>query len=102
MKAWIAGPRAHGGYIALVYADTRNRARASLVGFYGDDEYVDIEARRCPQMDGRWDRSGVCEDEALMVASGEFWVCPEHGRLADEDRRCHQCWLDSRNHEVGA
>lgn len=90
MKAWIVGP-GYESYIALVYADTRGKARAALAGYYGEDEFVDMRARRCPQMDGKWEKAGVCEDEALMVESGEFWVCEEHRRMADEDRRCDLC-----------
>lgn len=96
MKAWICEVGKPGyGYIALVYADTRNQARASLAGFYDSgDEYGDIRARRCPKMDGRRQVRGVCEDEALMLESGEFWACEEHGRLTDDTLRCPQCWKE--------
>lgn len=98
MKAWIAGPRGYGGFIALVYADTRNQARALLVGFYdSDDEYVDMEARRCPKMDGKHDKRGVCEVEALQIESGEFWMCEDHQRLTDEDRMCPDCRAERKD-----
>lgn len=97
MKAWIVGPDGDYGYIALVFAETRNQARASLAGYYAsEDEYQYMKARRCPKMDGRRDKRGVCEDEALQIESGQFWTCEEHGRLGDEDRLCPECW-DERN-----
>lgn len=97
MKAWIVGPWDRFDnqyfYIALVFAETRNQARESLAGYYAaEDEYVDMRARRCPQMDGKWNHRGVCEDEALQVESGAFWMCEDHNRLADEDLKCPECW----------
>lgn len=96
MKAWIVGPRydnTHDSYITLVYADTRGQARASLAGHYcSEDEFVYMTAHRCQKMDGKRDKRGICEDDALMIESGEFWMCEEHGRAIDEDRRCPECW----------
>jgi hypothetical protein len=97
MKAWIVGPRGPGAYIALVYADTAAQARATLAGFYAEeDEYVDMRARRCPAMDGKQATRGVCEDEALLLESGEFWTCERHNRLAEEDLTCPECWAEER------
>ena len=98
MKAWIVYP-IHDTWQALVFADTRSKARWMTARHYGCgnyDEAVCFRARRCQSMDGRSDTARVVEDDAMLIESGEFYTCDDCGRLLGDCGICEPCWQKYR------
>ena len=98
MKAWIVWS-VNDTWQALVFAETRSKARWLTASHYGSDTFDEascFRARRCPKMDARADRPRVVEDESMLIESGQFRVCDDCGRLIDEDSFCSPCWQKYR------
>lgn len=98
MKAWIVYS-VNDTWQALVFAETRSKARWMTARHYGEDSFDEascFRARRCQSMDGRIDTARVVEDDAMLIESGEFRTCEDCGRLIDEDGFCSPCWQKYR------
>lgn len=96
MKAWIVYP-IHDNWQALTFAETRSKARWLTARHYGCstyDEAACFRARRCPSMDARADSPRVVEDDdAMLIESGQFKLCPDCGGLMDGNgNSCFACW----------
>ena len=83
MKAWkVSDKWNYEGYSTVVFAETRNEAKSLALSTDAceDAQYIDIEARRMPELDSEyrghfemeWDDP---EDRAALVAHG--WACFE-------------------------
>lgn len=83
MKAWIVNTDYSEGS-DIVFADTRNEARqkAQYTDVCEDAKYIDIRAKRCPEIDGMEnceprDNYWLNDDIRLILVKEYDWACTE-------------------------
>lgn len=92
MKAWeVSDKWNYEGYSTVVFAETRSKAKTLALAMDAceDAQYIDIEARRMPDLDSEyrghfemeWDDP---QDRAALIAHG--WTCIE-----PEPDECEAC-----------